>query len=412
MKNILKQTSWLFFSQTITRIIGFFYVIYLARTLGVFDFGLLTAALAYFSIISSVADFGFNRFLIREIARDRLQATQLIWNVAIFRLTLASVLFAVFSVFLYALDPDKMRVSLVLLATLAILPQSIAFTFDAIFVAIQKLQFSAGALFISGLTTAIAGLILIGNGFGVWGAVNALIIGQFIYAATLTYLLYRQQGIFLSAIKSRVIKEAVLGSLPYGLLGVLGLLYFRIDAVLLSYMKGNFETGIYGAAYKFLEAVIFIPSAFSLALFPILAKLHDGKTDEMKKLYFKSVKLMGAIGIALFLAYFLILPSLIRFFLPNYLQSIEAIKILSLSIPFIFMAAPGVQVLFSSEKYLKTVILLSLFTVAFNVILNLIFIPQFGFRAAAWVTVASDVLSFVIFYLLIVKKIFKSSLSS
>ncbi|MDD5147152.1 MAG: flippase [Candidatus Daviesbacteria bacterium] len=407
MKNILKQTSWLFFSQTITRIIGFFYVIYLARILGVSDFGLYTVALAYFSIISSIADFGFNRFLIREVARDRLQAPQLICNVAVFRLTLTSVLFAVFSIFLYALDQDKMRISLILLATLAILPQSIAFTFDAIFVAIQKLQFSAGALFISSLTTALAGLILIENGFGVWGAVNALILGQFIYAAALTYLLYRQQGIFLSAIKSRVIKEAILGSLPYGLLSVLGLLYFRIDSVLLSYIKGNFETGIYGVAYKFLEAVIFIPGAFSLALFPILAKLHDDRTDEMRKLYFKSIKVMGVVGIVLFLIYFLILPSLIKLFLPNYLQSIEAIRILSFSIPFIFIAAPGVQVLLSSEKYLKLVVLLSLFTVAFNVILNLNFIPEFGFRAAAWITVASDVLSFAVFYILIIKKIFK-----
>ncbi len=187
MKSILKQTSWLFLAQSLTRIIGFFYVIYLASKLGVLDFGLYTVALAYFSIISSIADFGFNRFLIREVARDRLQVSQLVWNIAVFRITLTSVLFAIFSVFLYVLDQDKMRVSLILLATLAILPQSIAFTFDAIFVAIQKLQFSAVSLFISSLTTATAGLILIGNGFGVVGAVNALIAGQVIYAVVLIF---------------------------------------------------------------------------------------------------------------------------------------------------------------------------------------------------------------------------------
>ncbi|MDO8573290.1 MAG: flippase [Candidatus Daviesbacteria bacterium] len=407
MRNILKQTSWLFLAQSLTRIVGFFYTIYLARSFGVADFGLLTVALAYFSIISSVADLGFNRFLIREVALDRSKVSELLWNISILRVTLTSVLFAVFSVILYLFDADKMRVSLILLATLAILPQAIALTFDAVFVAIQKLQFSAASLFISSLATALFGFILINNGFGTFGAVNALIFGQVIYALALLVFLYKYKQLILSAVRLSIIKKIIIGSLPYGLLGILGLLYFRVDAVLLSYMRGNFETGIYGAAYRFLEAIIFIPGAFAMALFPALARLHGENTDEMKKLYFKSLKLMGAAGMILFFAYLLILPEVIKIFLPNYLQAIEAVRILSLSIPFIFLATPGVQVLFSSEKYLKNVIVLSLFTVAFNIILNILFIPKFGFIAASWITVVSDALSFIIFYNLITKKIFR-----
>lgn len=406
MKSILKQTSWLFIAQSLTRVIGFFYTVYLARILGVSDFGLYAVALAYFSIISSFADLGFNRFLIREVARDKTRASQLLWNISLLRLALTSILFAVFSVGLYLLDADKMRVSLILLATLAILPQSIALTFDAIFVAIRKLQFSAISLFISSLVTALLGFYLVGGGFGSMGAVNALIFGQVVYVAVLMIFLFKNEKPVLSSVNLIVMKKIVVGSLPYGLLGILGLLYFRVDTIMLSYMKGNVETGIYGAAYKFLEGIIFIPGVFSAALFPALAKLHDENKGEMKRLYFKSLKLMGIVGCLLFLAYILILPFLVRLFLPNYLQAIEAIKILALSIPFIFIATPGVQVLFSSEKYLKTVILLSLFTLGFNVILNLIFIPKYGFIAASWITVTSEILSFIIFYLLIKIKIF------
>ncbi|MBU1000762.1 polysaccharide biosynthesis C-terminal domain-containing protein, partial [Patescibacteria group bacterium] len=299
----------------------------------------------------------------------------------------------------------KMRVSLILLATLAILPQSIAFTFDAIFVAIQKLQFSAIALFISGLITTLVGLILIENGFGVWGAVNALIVGQVIYAVALTYLLYKQEGIFFSAIKLSVIKEALLGSLPYGVLSVLGLLYFKIDSILLSYIKGNFEAGIYGAAFKFLEAITFIPSAFSLALFPVLARTHEFSPKDIRKLYFKSLKVMFILGGLALFGYMLILPEVIRIFLPNYLSSITVIKILSLSIPFMFVHVPAVIVLLSTDKYLKEVLALSVFAVAFNIIANLIYIPQYGFIAASWVTVASEVLSFSIFFIFVKDRI-------
>lgn len=405
MKSILKQTSWLFFAQVLTRGISFFYVIYLARSLGVFDFGLLTAALAYFAILSSVADFGFNRFLIREVAKDKSKALELLWNVIMLRVTLTSVFFAIFSVILYSFDPDKMRVGLILLASLATLPQAIAFTFDAIFVAIQKLQFSALALFISSLVTVLVGLYLVKNGFGSLGAVNALIIGQTIYAAILGVLLYKNEKLILSTIRLETMKKVVVGSLPYGLLAVLGLLYFRIDAILLSYIKGSFETGIYGVAYKFLEAVTFIPSAFSMALFPVLARVHDTSVSDVRKLYFKSFKIMLGLGLVVFSGYVLVLPLVIRMVLPNYLSSITAIKILSLSIPFMFIHVPAVSVLLSTDKYLKQVLILSVLALIFNIVGNLVFIPQFGFIAASWMTVASEILSFVVFFLLIKKRI-------
>ena len=399
MRNILKQSSWLFFAQVLTRGIGFFYIIYLARFLGVFDFGLYTVALAYFSIISAIADFGFNRFLIREVAKDTSKAPELFWNIILLRFTLTSVLFAVFSAILFLLDPYKMRVSLILLATLAILPQVVAFTFDAIFVAIQKLQFSAAGLFISSLFTALAGLYLVGNGFGPLGAVSALIIGQVIYAAVLIIFLYRHKKLVLSVIRLTVIKKIVIGSLPYGLLSVLGLLYFRIDAILLSYLRGSFETGIYGVAYRFLEAATFIPSAFSMALFPVLVKDHESSAKDVRKLYFKSLKIMIGLGLAVFAGYILILPEMIKVLLPNYLSSIAAIRILSLTIPFMFIHVPAVSVLLSTDKYLKQVLSLSVLALVFNIAANLIFIPKFGFIAASWVTVASEVLSFTIFFL-------------
>lgn len=405
MRAILKQTSYIFFAQVLTRVIGFFYILYLARNLGVSDFGLLTVALAYFSILSGVADFGFNRFLIREVAIDKSKAPQLLWNIVMLRLTLTSVLFAIFSIILYLLDPDKMRVSLILLATLAILPQSVALTFDAIFVGIQKLQFSAVSLLTSSLSTALVGLYLVSRGFGPLGAVNALIIGQVVYVTALIVFLYGHQSPSLSKIHLTSIKKIVIGSLPYGLLSILGLLYFRIDAILLSYIKGSFETGIYGVAYKFLEAVIFIPSAFSMALLPVLAKLHYSSLRDLKKIYFKSFRMMLGLGLVILLGYVLVLPQIIKALLPNYLSSIEAIRILSLAIPFMLIHVPAVAVLLSTNKYLKGVIVLSIFALSFNIIANLIFIPQFGFIAASWVTVASEVLSFTIFFLFVKDRI-------
>ena len=407
MREILKQSSWLVLANVLTRIVSFFYTIFLARVLGVSDFGQLSVAISYFAIISAVSDFGFNRYIVREVARDKLKSSELLCNVVMLRLTLTSVVFGIFSLGLYLMDPDKMRVSLSLLATLAILPQGVALTFDGIFIGIRKLKFSAISVVLANLAATLAGLYLVINGLGATGAVNAIIFGQIIYVLILYFFLHRLRIFSLSKVTFSILKKALVGSLPYGLLGILGLLYFRIDSVLLSYMKGSFETGLYGVSYRFLEAIIFIPGAFASALFPILTKLHDKNTNQMRKIYFDSLKLMITVGFGFSLVFIFILPFIFKLFLPDYLQSVDAIKILALSIPFIFAATPGVQVLLSTEKYLKVVIWLSVFTVALNIVLNLIFIPSYGIFAAAWITVLSDIVSFVIFFSFIRMKILK-----
>lgn len=405
MRSILRQSSWLIVAQILTRIISFIYSIFLARVLGVEGFGIITVAIAYFAIVSSISDLGFNRFLIREVVREKGKLDDLLWNLVFLRLTITSIIFAVFSLVLYSFDPDKFRVNVILLATLAIIPSSIAITFDGIFIALQKLQYSAISILLSYMTTSLLGLYLVSNNFGPAGAAGAIVIGQILYTLVLLVFLQRQKLLSSSKLSLPLMKNAIMCSIPYGLIGVLGLIYFRIDSVLLSYLRGSYETGLYGAGYRFLESIIFIPSAFGFALFPSMVKLHDSDKQQLKSVYFKSLKLLGLFGLGIFLFYFFILPEIIKILLPDYRESLEVIKILAFSIPFIFLATPGVQVLLSSEKYLKTVIGLSIFTVAFNITLNLAFIPKYGLLAASWITVLSDVLSFVIFYKFIRRKI-------
>lgn len=403
MKAILKQTSWLVLAQVLTRAVGFFYTIFLANSLGVSDFGVFTVGFAYFAIVSSIADFGFNRYLIREVAREESKSADLISNIVMMRLTSAAVFFAIFSAVLYFFDPDSFRVSIILLSTLAILPQSVAITLDGIFVGLRKLEVSSFALFTAGISTVGAGFILVSNGFGVIGAANALLLGQLMYVVILLIMIYKNRISILSKVSFSTMKKIVVGSLPYGLLGVLGLVYFRIDTILLSYLRGSFETGIYGASYRFLEAANFVPASLFAALFPVFSKLDTSLN--IKKLYFKTLYILGMVGILVLLGYILILPPVIRYFLPSYVESIGAINILSLSIPFMFVQAVTVSILFSKELYLKQIIFLSVFLLIFNIIANLIFIPAYGFMAAAWITVISEILSFIVFFLFIKSKI-------
>jgi O-antigen/teichoic acid export membrane protein len=86
---------------------------------------------------------------------------------------------------------------------------------------------------------------------------------------------------------------------------------------------------------------------------------------------------------------------------PSYYQSIEIVRILSLAIPFIFALAAQGSVLLSSEKYLRLLLGVSLFNLAINIIFNWLLIPLIGIYAAAWMTVASQIMAFVIYFSII-----------
>src|SRR5579884_714530 len=261
------------FSQVVTKAIAFLYTLFLAANLGVSDYGLYVAAVSYFSLVSILVDFGVGQYLIREVSVDKDKLSYLLSHAVLLRSLTLSITFMIFALVLGFFDSDSQRVSLVMLAILACLPQAVALSFDSIFVAMQKLSISAiGLLFLS-LSSTLSGVLLINNGFGVMGAVVALQIGQFIYALVLILLGIKHRVGFDLKIRLSIIKRIVMESLPYGVLGLLGLLYFKVDSLMLSYMKGSYATGIYGAAYKFLEAITFVPSSISMALFPVLANL-------------------------------------------------------------------------------------------------------------------------------------------
>lgn len=407
-KSIVKNSAWLLGAQGFTKVVSFFYVIFLARSLGVSDFGYYITAQSYFSLVSSLGDLGVGRFLLREISLGAGKVSSLLFNAILFRFTTLGVFFIIFFVVSFFLDPDITRRNLAVIAVLAVLPQTLSLSLDSAFIAISKVSYSAiGLVFLSLVTTA-SGVFFLSANLGSYGAVIALLIGQIFYAAFLFIQISELKISWIAKPSLKVLKEIALGALPYGVLTVLGLLYFKVDALLLSYLKGAYDVGIYGAAYKFLEAIVFVPSAIVTALFPYLAKLHGKPPQQLKSLYFKSMLALAGLSLPIFLGFYFILPELIKYFLPNYLSSVRVLMILSFTIPFMFVHVPGAAVLLASNKYLRPVMILSLLTLSFNIALNLLLIPQLSFIGSAWATVFSEALSFLVFFTLLQRRVFRT----
>ena len=407
---ILKNISWLFLGQAVVKAIAFFYIIFLARTLGVYNFGLYVYVLTTFTLVSSLADLGFNRFLIRDLARDKNAVSKYLSNILPLRFILNFVVVALVSAALFLFDKDPLRVKLATLGLLSIIFNGTALTFDSIFVSQEKMRLSALASVLFNFSIVSLGVFLIVVlKISTLGAVLALVLGHFAYLVVGLVLILKIAIVPKLAFDFGFWKKAILGSLPYGILAVLGLIYLRIDAVILTYLKGEQSTGYYGAAFKFLDGINFIPVVVSTAIFPSMARLHDQSVDRLKSVYFRAVLGLAIVSIFVTAILFLFAPLLISIlYSQTYEPSVLALRILAFTAIFSFIQIPTAHLLFATDKFLKEVILLSLFGVFLNIILNFALIPKFDFYGSSLATVVSEAVSFILFFNLILFKIFKT----
>lgn len=403
---LFKNSFYLFLAQGFSKLITIGYSLYLAKAFGVENFGLYTLALAYFSLLSVVSDFGISRYFVREIAKDRAQIPNLLVECLGLRLFLAALLYMVAMVVIFWTSPDSFRSMALALAILAIFPQTVSTMFDSFFVGIQKLIYSSIGLVFLNLVTAIVGLIMVSR-FGLMGGIWALLLGQLAYGAVL-WLFWRSQKIDIKFEFSLERVRAILkGSAIYGVLGIIGLASFKIDTVFVSVLRGDYETGLYGAAYKFLESVIFIPGAVGVALFPILSKMHITEPKLILKLLPKVMGVMFLVGFGVSVFYILALPMLILNFLPKYVGAIDSIRILALAIPFIFMHVIAGQVILSTDRYLKELVRIYLVLFGINLVMYLMFISRWGYIGASVATVISEINTFLTFIWLIRYRLFR-----
>ncbi|MFA7204482.1 MAG: oligosaccharide flippase family protein, partial [Candidatus Caldatribacteriota bacterium] len=71
VQRILKNSLFLLLSNIVSKILAFFYIIYIARYLGAEGFGVFSFALAFTSIFGVLVDLGLNSLTVREIARSK-----------------------------------------------------------------------------------------------------------------------------------------------------------------------------------------------------------------------------------------------------------------------------------------------------------------------------------------------------
>ena len=154
VQRIAKNSLVLLVSTIISKVLGFFYVMYTARYLGAEGFAILSFALAFTGIFGLLTDLGFSPLTVREVARDKSLAKKYLNNISIMKAILVTITFALIAIVINLLDYPAQTIKVVYLISLSVVFNSFTGMFYSIFRAFEKIGARPPPLFCF-LTTVV-----------------------------------------------------------------------------------------------------------------------------------------------------------------------------------------------------------------------------------------------------------------
>ncbi len=165
----------------------------------------------------------------------------------------------------------------------------------------------------------------------------------------------------------------------------------QFDRIMLTNMRSSAETGIYSIIYSLSMVATAITSALEGVWTPWFTEKYQNK--QYKDINKVSAQYLS-IAAVMMAGIILVAPEVLKLMTPpEYWDGMGMIPLLVMASYFIYMYSFFVN-LELYEKKTKTIALITMIAAVSNIILNYIFIPQYGAMAAAGTTLFSYILAF------------------
>ncbi len=402
VKKVFYNTASQIFGKGLTATSSFIVTILISRALGEAGYGDFAKIQVFVGYFYTLADFGLNSIYIK-IADDKNQKNLLqtllgLRLVMAFAFAAAAILIG----FVLPYDPQTQTgfsplvKTGIAIASLTIITQALYTTTNALFQRKLRYDLSTIAVVLGALTILAGTWIASARGGGILSYSTIYVAQGIVTVAAASFFLHRltKEKYWPKFSKNDAIR-IVSGAWPVGTALILNLVYFRLDVFILASFRSSAEVGVYDIAYKFFEASLTVPIFFSNSIYPLMSELaHKNFTQFKSKVRFW---LLTLTGISLLVTIFLVvIASFIPFIYHGKFQgSIPSLQILALGMPFFFASAPlwHALIIFNKQKFLIPIYGAG---ALFNLVANLIFIPQHGYMAATIITVLSEALVLIL----------------
>ncbi|MGO8687692.1 MAG: flippase [Candidatus Dormibacteria bacterium] len=382
----LRNTLLILVARAVSRIIALVTVVLIGHVLGDARFGELQTAVTYGLMATVVADFGLTSLYLREGARRPDSISHMLGFAMSMRVFFTAVAGPLLLAGLWFAGIQSLWLpsfAIVLLGGYLMLLRGTLY-------ALQRLNFEIVEIVPESLL--LLGLVILGAYMHA-GTAYFLWTYAASYAVAMVYfvivLLTRGFARFSWNLDRSMVTPWLRMGLPLAITYAFTTVYFKLDVPILQHFRSYAEVGWYTLAYKPFEALLFIPVTLRSVIFPIMSiykRVAQHRVIPTAERFFKGLAMIGfPITVGLFL-----LSSQFNSLLELYPQSAPALHILSLAVFFAFIDNTFAAT-FNAVDRQTTFAYIALSGLGINLVLNLILIPMYGYIAASWTTVITEI---------------------
>jgi len=394
---VINNTLFLIGERGISMFISFLSFIVIAKYLGATQFGTFSYALSFVAIFLPISEWAYTTIVTKYLSINHSLIDIIKKSIKIRTYGFISSVILVFLISSFFNFSDESRQCIRILA--------IASVFD-IFVILRS-YFDANLqsryfAYSQSLSTVLGGIARIAIVF-IYPSViiicYSFLFEKFIKASLLWFFFISKKQNFdnnQSKVSSgRIFSE----SLPLILTNLFIILNFKVDQLIIEYFMDMEAVGRYGVVAKISEIWYIIPTSLFASYFPTMAREEKEGKDSIQGIR-KISRLLLLISVIISLFLSLIGENLINMLFGNEYEGLGGI--ISIHIwagVFFFLGHP-----ISKALIAKNLVWINfygkLFTVAINIILNIILIEKFGLLGAAISTLISYSFGYYFFYLI------------
>lgn len=409
-QKIVKNTTVLVIMQITTMCLGLIFSIYLAKYLGVSDFGKYSFALSFTSLLSIIVDVGFNQLTIREISRDNTKLGKFVGNIIPLKIFLSFIYFMIIYLLLNLMKyPYDTKVLVYIFAVFTILSSFGGFL-KSIFNAYEIMEYTSFISILEKMIIVFSGVVLLILGNSLIEVVSIYPIAAFIGIILCSVILIKKISNFEFEMNLTLWRDLLTSSIPFGIFSIFIAINYRIDTVMLSILKDDATVGLYSAAYNLVLALNFIPASYINSIFPLISRLSVDKNKSLIIAYEKSLKYLLITAIPLAIGTIILADKIILLtYGEGFKDSSYALQILILAvIPIFIHNVLGAIILAINRE--KAAIPMWAVCATINIILNYILIPNYGFVGASITTLISEIAICLQFYYFVNRNFYQISI--
>jgi len=380
-----KNASFLAIGNVLSEIITFVTFLFVARYFIPEDYGIYTTVLSFVGIYEVFTIRGINKSIIRSASNHETEITSILHKGASFRtfFIIIAIIGCNISVLFFPYSLNT-KVLIWIFSLNLFFHELTRFYFSGFYVKDSISKIAIQTIF-NRIVFSIFCFIIIALQLDINSLVISTLLVNIIFMF-ITIVSLKKLGIKVSPFpKPKFVKEFFKSGITFSMFEAVTMLATRFDVILISFLGGAKEVGIYGVAYKIAQQALMLRNVNQDAFFPLFVKRLKSGNIKIRTILVPSLAMFSIVFIPTIIFYFFSKEIISTLFGANYVEAGPILFYLMIFVSFAWGTLPF-TVLAQASYNEKILLNIRIYMAIANVVLDVVFYKLFGLIGIAYVS--------------------------